>query len=180
MSAYVLKVVIAGEGGVGKTALLMRFTKGIFIENTKITIGVDFSAVTIKANTSLGEKIITLQIWDFGGEERFRFILPGYCAGASGAILCFDLTKPETLDALEEWIKLIRSKVPEIPVILVGTKCDLEEHRKITREVAEEKVKEWGLSGYIETSSKNGDNIGYVFGLLSQEMLMKIAAKKAS
>ncbi|MHA1311650.1 MAG: Rab family GTPase [Candidatus Helarchaeota archaeon] len=178
MSAYVLKVVIAGEGSVGKTSLLMRFTKGIFIENTKMTIGVDFSAVKIRASTSLGEKVITLQIWDFGGEERFRFILPGYVVGASGAILCFDLTKPSTLESLPEWIELIRSKVPDIPIILVGTKSDLVEYRKVDHDVAEQKVKEWGLSGYIEVSSKSGDNIGYVFGLLSQEMLMKIEKNK--
>ncbi|MBD3226948.1 MAG: GTP-binding protein [Candidatus Lokiarchaeota archaeon] len=178
MAAYVLKVVIAGEGGVGKTALLMRFTKGVFIENTKMTIGVDFSAVKIKASTSLGEKVITLQIWDFGGESRFRFILPGYCVGASGAVVCFDLTRPETLKILPEWIELIRSKVPDIPIILVGTKADLDDKRKISREYAEEKVKEWNLSGYIESSSKTGDNIGYVFGLLSQEMLMRIEDSK--
>jgi small GTP-binding protein len=178
MCAYVLKVVIAGEGGVGKTAMLMRFTKGVFIDNTKMTIGVDFSAVKIKASTSLGEKIITLQIWDFGGEERFRFILPGYCIGASGAVLCFDLTRPETLEILPEWIELIRSKVPDVPIILVGTKADLEDIRKISREYAEEKVKEWGLAGYIESSSKTGDNIGYVFGLLSQEILLRIEEAK--
>ncbi|MHA1230149.1 MAG: Rab family GTPase [Candidatus Helarchaeota archaeon] len=178
MSAYILKVIIAGPGGVGKTAMLMRFTKGVFIENTKMTIGVDFSAVKIKASTSLGERVITLQIWDFGGEERFRFILPGYCAGASGAILCFDLTNPETFESLPEWLDLIRSKVPDIPIILVGTKSDLVDERKIDRELAEQKMKEWGLSGYIETSSKSGENIGYVFGLLSQEMLMKIEGTK--
>ncbi|TFF88131.1 MAG: GTP-binding protein [Promethearchaeota archaeon] len=178
MAAYVLKVVIAGEGGVGKTALLMRFTKGVFIENTKMTIGVDFSAVKIKASTSLGEKVITLQIWDFGGESRFRFILPGYCVGASGAIICFDLTRSETLEILPEWIELIRSKVPEIPIILVGTKADLVDEREIEREYAEQKVKEWNISGYIESSSKSGNNIGYVFGLLSQEMLMKIEESK--
>ena len=174
MAAYVLKVVIAGEGGVGKTALLMRFTKGVFIENTKMTIGVDFSAVKIRASTSLGEKIITLQIWDFGGEERFRFILPGYCVGASGAIVCFDLTNPETFETLSEWIDLIRSKVSDIPIILIGTKSDLVEFRKVPREVVEEKVKEWNLAGYIESSSKSGDNIGYIFGLLSQEMLLNV------
>jgi len=174
MSGYVLKVVIAGAGGVGKTAMLMRFTKGIFLENTKMTIGVDFSVVKVKAKTSLGEKLITLQLWDFGGEERFRFILPGYCLGASGAILCFDITNKESFDGLPEWIELIRSKVPDIPIILVGTKLDLADMREVPKELAEQKVKEWGLQGYIETSSKTGENIEYVFGLLSQEMLLKI------
>ncbi|MFX1293753.1 MAG: Rab family GTPase [Promethearchaeota archaeon] len=168
---YVLKVVIAGEGGVGKTALCMRFTKGIFIEGTKMTIGVDFSAVKVKATTKFGEEFVTLQIWDFGGEERFRFILPGYCNGANGAIIAFDLTQEYTFHNLPEWIGLIRKAVPKAKMILVGLKADLVKQRKISRELAEEKVEEWELSGYIEASAKNGENIPHIFGLITQEML---------
>ena len=88
----IFKTVIAGEGGVGKTALTIRFTKGVYLEGTKMTIGVDFSAVKV----SLREEAVTLQLWDFGGENRFRFILPGYCKGSSGALLVFDLTQEYT------------------------------------------------------------------------------------
>ena len=168
---YVLKVVIAGEGGVGKTALCTRFTKGIFLEGTKMTIGVDFSAVKVKAQTKYGEELVTLQIWDFGGEERFRFILPGYCAGCNGAIVCFDLTQDYTFGNLPEWIQLVRQAVPDVKMILVGLKSDLTEQRRIPREVAEQKMTEWGLHGYIEASSKSGDNISHIFGLITQEML---------
>ncbi|MDD1778425.1 MAG: GTP-binding protein [Candidatus Helarchaeota archaeon] len=168
---YVLKVVIAGEGGVGKTALCMRFTKGVFLEGTKMTIGVDFSAVKVKATTKYGEELVTLQIWDFGGEERFRFILPGYCNGANGAILAFDLTQDYTFHRLPEWINLIRAAVPDVKMVLVGLKADMVEKRKIPRELAEQKVKEWNVHGYIEASAKTGDNIPYIFGLITQEML---------
>ena len=168
---YVLKVVIAGEGGVGKTALCNRFTKGIFLEGTKMTIGVDFSAVKVKAATKYGEELVTLQIWDFGGEERFRFILPGYCNGANGCILCFDLTQDYTFHNLPEWIILVRQAVPNVKMILVGLKADLLEQRRITREVAEGKVREWRLNGYIEASSKSGENVPHIFGLITQEML---------
>ena len=168
---YVLKVVVAGEGGVGKTALCMRFTKGVYLDGIKMTIGVDFSVVKVNASTKYGEELVTLQIWDFGGEERFRFILPGYCNGANGAILAFDLTQDYTFYNLPEWINLIRETVPEIKMVLVGLKADLLDQRKITREVAEAKVAEWGLQGYIEASSKTGDNVPHIFGLITQEML---------
>ncbi len=168
---YVLKVVIAGEGGVGKTALCNRFTKGVFLEGTKMTIGVDFSAVKVRAATKYGEELVTLQIWDFGGEERFRFILPGYCNGANGCILCFDLTQDYTFHNLPEWIGLVRQAVPDVKMILVGLKSDLVDYRRISRELAERKLQEWRLHGYIEASSRSGENIPHIFGLITQEML---------
>ena len=168
---YVLKVVVAGEGGIGKTALCMRFTKGIFLEGTKMTIGVDFSAVKVKATTKYGEELVTLQIWDFGGEERFRFILPGYCNGANGCILAYDLTQDYSFYNLPEWINLVRNAVPNLKIILVGLKADLTDLRKVPREAAEEKVQEWGLNGYLEASAKSGENIPHIFGLITQEML---------
>ncbi|MFX1451030.1 MAG: Rab family GTPase [Promethearchaeota archaeon] len=163
---YILKLVIAGEGGVGKTAMTLRFTKGIFLEGTKMTIGVDFSAVKVM----LGEEQVTLQLWDFGGEDRFRFILPGYCRGASGALLVFDLTKPYSFNNLPEWLDLIRKNTDSIPIVMVGTKIDLP-NRAITREDAEAFVNENNISSYIECSAKSGQNIGYVFGLITQAVL---------
>jgi small GTP-binding protein len=163
---YILKLVIAGEGGVGKTAMTLRFTKGIFLEGTKMTIGVDFSAVKVM----LGDEQVTLQLWDFGGEDRFRFILPGYCKGASGALLVFDLTKPYSFNNLSEWLDLIRKNTENIPIVLVGTKIDLP-NRTTTREEAEAYVKENNINSYIECSAKSGQNIGYVFGLITQAVL---------
>ncbi|MHA1384298.1 MAG: Rab family GTPase [Candidatus Helarchaeota archaeon] len=165
---YILKLVIAGEGGVGKTAMTLRFTKGIFLEGTKMTIGVDFSAVKVM----LGDEQVTLQLWDFGGESRFRFILPGYCKGASGALLVFDLTKAYTWENLPEWLDLIRKNTEGIPIVLVGTKIDLP-NRVVSREQAEQFVKNNNLNAYIECSAKTGQNIGYVFGLITQAVLEK-------
>ncbi|NVM05230.1 MAG: GTP-binding protein [Candidatus Helarchaeota archaeon] len=146
---YILKLVIAGEGGVGKTAMTLRFTKGIFLEGTKMTIGVDFSAVKVM----LGEEQVTLQLWDFGGEDRFRFILPGYCRGASGALLVFDLTKPYSFNNLPEWLGLIRKNTDSVPVVLVGTKIDLP-NRAITREAAESFVNENSIIVILNAAQK--------------------------
>ena len=163
----IFKTVIAGEGGVGKTAFTIRFTKGVFLEGTKMTIGVDFSAVKV----TLAGEAVTLQLWDFGGESRFRIILPGYCKGASGALLVFDLTQGCTFNSLPDWLDLIRKNTPKkAPIVLVGTKMDLP-NREVTREMAEKFKEDNNISGYIECSSKNGQNVGHVFGLLTQSML---------
>ena len=167
---YILKVVIAGEGGVGKTALTVRFCKGVFLEGTKMTIGVDFSAVKV----TLGQDEVTLQLWDFGGESRFRFILPGYCRGAAGALLVFDTTQKYTFESLPEWLTLLRDNTKSdkgnVPIVLVGTKMDLD-GRQIQKEEAEEWAKANNLTGYVECSSKTGEQVGYVFGMVTQSML---------
>lgn len=89
MGQYVYKLVVAGEGGVGKTTLIIRYCEGIFKHDTRTTVGVGFASKEVQLH---GESI-KLQIWDFGGEERFRFILPAYCKGANAAILAFDSTR---------------------------------------------------------------------------------------
>lgn len=77
-----------GNASVGKTSLTIRYISGYFMEDLKLTIGVDFYSKT----TSYIEKKVKLQIWDFGGEERFRFLLSQYCKGANGAFFLYDIT----------------------------------------------------------------------------------------
>ena len=84
----VLKILTAGEGGVGKTTLLHKYIKGEFLADTKMTIGVEFFLKEMNVD---GFDVI-LQLWDFGGQERFRFLLESYVTGARGALLMFDLT----------------------------------------------------------------------------------------
>ncbi len=91
---YILKILTAGEGGVGKTTLLHRYVEGKFSGDTKMTIGVEFFLKEME----LDGNQCTLQLWDFGGQERFRFLLDSYVMGAKGALLMFDLTRPMTLE----------------------------------------------------------------------------------
>ena len=97
---FLFKICIFGDGGVGKTTLLNRYVLGLFKDDSKMTIGVDFRMKQLKVN----EKIVTLQIWDFAGEERFRFLLPHYITGASGGIFMYDITRYSSLKNLNEWI----------------------------------------------------------------------------
>ena len=117
---YLFKIILAGSGGCGKTTLLNRYTTGQFNSDTKMTIGVDFAVHYLELSEDKGAA--TLQIWDFGGEERFRTMLPSFCQGASGALLFFDLVRTHTFYELDEWINIIRRNTHNIPIILLGAK----------------------------------------------------------
>ncbi|MHA1727743.1 MAG: Rab family GTPase [Promethearchaeota archaeon] len=170
---YLFKMLLAGAGGCGKTTFLNRFTKGNFSSNTKMTIGVDF-AVHFLEIPAYGN--VTLQIWDFGGEARFRTMLPSFCLGASGCLMLFDLVRLYTFYELQDWLKIIKSNTNNIPIILLGSKFDLldsSENLAIKPDEISEFIKENNLSGYFNISSKSGKNIQESFRRIAELMLMK-------
>lgn len=158
LNTALFKVIVTGEGGVGKTCLVQRYTKGTFY-HTRTTIGVGFAT----ADVNLNGKDIKLQIWDFGGEERFRRLLPSFCRGASGALVLFDLTRFPTFLHLNEWLGLIRDNTSNIPLVLVGSKADLANMRVVGREQIVELMRKYDIEHYYEVSSKDGTNIEVVF-----------------
>ena len=163
----VLKTIITGEGGVGKTTLLHRYIEGRFEANTRLTIGVEFFLKEL----NIDNDSIFLQIWDFGGQERFRFLLDSYAMGAKGALLLFDLTRPLTLNSLEEWVKICRSDNPEIPILLVGSKADLEEMITVNEDLIEYLKKEFNFFDYVRISSKTGENVNQVFEKIARKIV---------
>jgi small GTP-binding protein len=164
---YLFKTVVIGDGGVGKTALTLRFSKGFFQEKYKMTIGVDFHVKTIKIESDNGDIRVKLQIWDTGGQERFSSIRPMYYRGALGALLIFDLTSTSSFEHLPQWIEEVRANCKEdIPLLLVGNKDDLVDQRMVALEEINEFTKEFNLF-YMETSAKTGDNVGDCFYVLA-------------
>jgi len=173
MKEATYKVCIVGNGGVGKTTLLQRYITGQFFLDTKVTIGLD---IGVKYLTVEGTRI-TLQIWDFGGEDRFRFLLPNYTRGAFGGIFMYDLTRPHSLRNIDEWIKIFRQeqhKNFQAPLILVGGKSDLTDRRLITEKKAKKIVKSYNLSHHFECSAKTGENIEIIFDTLIQTIMKKV------
>jgi small GTP-binding protein len=164
-NTYLFKVIVAGEGGVGKTTFINRYATNKFIEDTKMTIGVSFYSFENKISEDV---TIKLQVWDFGGEKRFRFILPSYCEGAHGVIFAFDLTRISSLLNLHEWLDLVKTNTRNAIFLLIGTKADLVQaigFEAIDDELIAGFMKTHDLSPdlFIKTSSKTGKNVENVF-----------------
>ena len=152
-----------GDADAGKISLAIRYISGFFLGELKLTIGVDFYSKT----TNYKKKKVKLQIWDFGGEERFRFLLHQYCKGANAAFFLYNITNRNSLDRLPDWTQIIREHAGDIPILLVGTHVDLVEQRVITREEGIQAAKKLKLSAFIEVSSKTGENVEKVFDIIT-------------
>jgi len=161
---YTWKIMMLGDADAGKISLTLRFISGFFLSDLKLTIGIDFYSKT----TNYKEKKIKLQIWDFGGEERFRFLLHQYCKGANAAFFLYNITNPNSLDSLPDWTQIIREHAGDIPILLVGTHVDLVEQRVITRKEGIQAAKRHKLSAFIEVSSKTGQNVEKVFDIITE------------
>jgi len=152
-----MKIIVAGDGGVGKTSFLNRYISNDFIESMSLTVGSDFFSQAC----DFKEHKIKIQIWDFRGAPRFRFFLPDYCNGARGVLLAFDLSDFSTLLSIKEWLQLIRRNTENPVTILVGTKADN------TNVLDEEIIKKFcilnEIDEYIPTSAKTGKNVDFVF-----------------
>jgi small GTP-binding protein len=168
---YLFKCIVVGDGGVGKTALTLRFSKGFFTEDYKMTIGVDFHVKTIKVETEEEPLKAKLQIWDTGGQERFSSIRPMYYRGSLGALLIFDLTSMASFEHLPQWIEEVRANVnSDIPLLLVGNKSDLEDQREVSLEEINSFSDKFNLY-YMETSAKTGEGVGDCFYVLACLMI---------
>jgi len=166
------KVVIFGDAGTGKTTLTQRFLTNLFKSDSKMTIGVDFEVKSLEIN----EKKVKLQIWDFGGEERFRFLLPTYVRGANGALFMYDVTNYSSLAHIDDWLLIVKKEIrseDQFPVIVVGGKADLIDDREISGEEGINISKLRGVDGFIECSSKTGENVEETFQALTSLMMQK-------
>jgi small GTP-binding protein len=164
------KVVVVGDGGVGKSTMVKRLTTGQFIPQ-KITIGTDLATYDIKIEQNIE---VRLQIWDFAGERRFRLFLPNYSRGATGCLICYDITRRTSFDSLEEWYNIVNENTDKIVFILVGEKLDLADiRRSVEYKHAERFQQKYNLDHFFETSSKSGENNKKIFETLTRLILKK-------
>ncbi|KKN12653.1 hypothetical protein LCGC14_1014290 [marine sediment metagenome] len=135
-----------------------------------MTLGVEFFLKEVNVE---GKKIL-LQIWDFGGQVHFRPLLKNYAMGARGALLLFDLTRPTSLERIEEWINICLEDNPGIPILFLGTKLDLLDSNSIDDDYTIEFKEKYEFFEYLKISSKTGENVKRAFELLAKEILKKI------
>ncbi|MFX0071351.1 MAG: Rab family GTPase [Candidatus Hermodarchaeota archaeon] len=165
-----LKTLIAGDSAVGKTTLVHRYIEGEFIDSSVITVGVEFylKEIDIDDKTSCH-----VQIWDIGGQERFRYMVKKYLPGARGALLLFDTTSWKSFVNIDKWAQLLRINDKKLPIVLVATKYDLEEFSMVADYYAELKQKKLNMIDYVKTSSKTGLNVDEVFEILAKHLADK-------
>lgn len=167
MRTYLFKILIAGNGGVGKTSLLRRYVDGTFDDSTIMTVGVEFFIKEI----SFDNVHCSLQLWDLGGQKRFRYLLENYVMGARGALLLMDLTKLPKIGDILEWVNIARLHDINLPIILVGNKNDLEDFMAIDDESALHLKNAFNMVEYIKTSAKTGHNVEKPFEILAKKLI---------
>lgn len=179
---YTCKIVIIGGASVGKTCLFNRFCFNSFNFDSSMTIGLNFHSINLpihKKDTveSVSNKYIVNSIFDFGGQDRFKPLIPKFLGGANGALLVFDLTNPTSFEQLKFWYDelLENTEGSKIPKILVGSKSDLLDSTPIDKiiqeEVIEDYIEEKELDGFFKTSALNNLNVLEVFKELNNMIL---------
>ncbi|GKB16609.1 Ras-related protein Rab11C, partial [Tanacetum coccineum] len=171
---YLLKIVLIGDSGVGKSNILSRFTRNEFYLESKATIGVEFATRTLQVEG----KTIKAQIWDTAGQERYRAITSAYYRGAVGALLVYDITKRPTFDNVQRWLRELRANADSnIVVLMAGNKSDLDHLRAVTAQDGQSLAEKEGLS-FLETSALEAVNIEKAFQTILTE-IYHIISKKA-
>ena len=169
-STYIFKVLLIGEAAVGKTSLTMKFIHGKFKSDYLLTVGMEPYSKYVK----LGEDMVTLSIWDIAGQQRFDVFRTMFFRGAKAALLVFDLTRPATLNKLQDWHDdLIKNAGKDVITILVGNKNDLVDLRSIPKKEALAYAKKIKALAYIETSAKTGENVNDSFHLITKKLVEK-------
>jgi len=176
-SSHTFKLVMVGDSGVGKSCLLEKFidlsSNNAFIS----TIGVDVRTHVIK----LDGQSVKLQVWDTGGQERYRPVLATCYKNAFGVILVYDVTNKKTFSNLQQWLAEVNEfNGADLPKLLVGNKSDLDDRRQVEESAAAQFAAEKGLA-YIETSAIDSANIREAFlTLVKPRLRLNRAASTAS
>ncbi|KAH7649004.1 Rab5 [Cryptosporidium xiaoi] len=162
-----LKLVILGDASVGKSCLLVRFSKDEFHEYQEPTIGAAFMTQSVNVDD---EYIVKFEIWDTAGQERYRSLAPMYYRGAAAAIVVYDITNSDSFQGAKSWISELQNiNNSDIVVALVGNKQDLESSRAVDVDIVSAYAKEKGILNF-ETSAKTGYNVQALFEEIARNL----------
>jgi len=173
---FVFKVTVIGDGGVGKTSLIKRFTKGNFQEDYIKTIGAQFS----KYEQDIAGDECELSFWDIAGQDDFHFLRPSFYKGSQAAIIVYSLEKnnlgKESFKNITHWYDDLQRFCGVIPVVLFGNKVDLVNKETLNEVKMLKFVKKRNLLGYYLTSAKTGESVNDAFQAIIRELYYKYKA----
>lgn len=163
---YLKKIVMLGDGGVGKTSLVKRFKTGQFNPAYLITLGASIT----KKEIDFDHCLVTLAIWDIGGQEMFQKVHSKYFIGSEGALAVCDVTDFTSFQNLSNWIKSFRKVVGDKPVIFLANKIDLKDQKVTEHDISALSAK-FSNSQFILTSARNGTNTNEAFSNIARLIL---------
>ncbi|NHI91422.1 MAG: GTP-binding protein [Candidatus Lokiarchaeota archaeon] len=157
------KMILFGNQGVGKTSLVERFINDKFEENYISTLGY----TVYEKQFTFQNTIISLMIYDIGGQEKFRDLRKKYAEGADAAFIVYDITDSHSFQMVEDWKYDLYQFAGEIPFVIIGNKKDLEANRQVDLEIAQLSSNELGADDFFETSAKTGEEVNSAFKKLA-------------
>ncbi|XP_076328989.1 ras-related protein Rab-7a-like [Tachypleus tridentatus] len=166
-----LKVIILGDSGVGKTSLMNQYVNKKFSNQYKATIGADF----LSKELMVDDRLVTMQIWDTAGQERFQSLGVAFYRGADCCVLVFDVSAPNSFKSLDSWrdeflIQASPRNPENFPFVVIGNKIDLE-----NRTVSTKRAQGWCQTKnnipYFETSAKEAINVEQAFQTVAKDAL---------
>ncbi|ORZ20700.1 vacuolar biogenesis protein [Absidia repens] len=170
-----LKVIILGDSGVGKTSLMNQYVSKSFSNQYKATIGADF----LTKEVLVDDRLVTMQIWDTAGQERFQSLGVAFYRGADCCVLAYDVNNSKTFEHVDQWrdeflIQASPRDPDEFPFVLLGNKVDVEESKRM---VSPKRAMAWcqskGNAPYFETSAKEAINVDQAFQTIARNALSR-------
>ncbi|MFW9825776.1 MAG: Rab family GTPase [Candidatus Thorarchaeota archaeon] len=173
---YRFKITVIGDGQVGKTSLIKKFTQGSFVKDYVKTLGAQFS----KFDKKIDGDETRLIFWDIAGQDDFRFLLPTFYRESNAAIIVYSLEENElgerSFEHISNWYENIKKHCGEIPMVLFGNKVDLVEENSLDLTKVKGFVKKNGFLGYYLTSAKTGKRVHDAFNAIINELYYKSKA----
>lgn len=171
----ILKVIILGDSGVGKTSLMHRYVNNKYSQQYKATIGADF----LTKEVNVDDKVATMQIWDTAGQERFQSLGVAFYRGADCCVLVYDVTNTKSFENIKTWRDefLVHANVSSpdtFPFIMLGNKIDSEENKKVvSTKSAQELAQSLGNIPVFFTSAKDAINVDNAFEEIARNALQQ-------
>jgi len=169
-----LKVIILGDSGVGKTSLMNQYVNKKFSNAYKATIGADF----LTKEVMVEDRLVTMQIWDTAGQERFQSLGVAFYRGSDCCVLVYDVNVAQTFEHLDSWREefLVQAapRDPEkFPFVVLGNKIDLEHQRVVSQKRAMAWCQSKGNIPYFETSAKEAIHVDQAFQTVAKLALQQ-------
>ena len=174
---FLIKLVVIGDSGVGKTNFIFQFTEGRFSSVHVTTVGFDYKSKIIKLPNK--KKVIKLQVWDTAGQERYMALNKNLFQKVQGIILMYDLTNRDSFEHVQSWLNLIKKNVSNKTVMLVANKLDLAEEKRIVTEEEGEDIGKKNDMLFFEGSGASGENVDKIFTKMAEEIYTKLIDERS-